>query len=431
MASRLHSSDRPALGVAEDLTATGARYREVRRASEMLCEPLTPEDSCVQSMPDVSPAKWHLAHTTWFFETFVLEQVDEEFSPEHPDYRVLFNSYYNAVGRQFPRNRRGVLSRPSLDEVREYRRSVDERLLALFDSPHTQAAEFEPVVELGLHHEQQHQELMLTDIKHVFWSNPIKPAYRERRNSRPLVEGGAVAWIDFEGGVTTIGHQRRGFHFDNERPVHEVYLQPFRLASRPVTNGEFLHFMNDGGYQRPDLWLSDGWDTVKSEGWISPLYWEQCGGQWRQFTLSGPQPLNPDEPVCHVSFFEADAFARWADARLPTEAEWEAAARSVDVDGNFVESGRLQPAAQRGTSEMQQMFGDVWEWTASPYVAYPGYRPLPNALGEYNGKFMCNQFVLRGGSCATPASHIRPSYRNFFQPEKRWQFSGIRLAKDA
>jgi ergothioneine biosynthesis protein EgtB len=406
--------------------ACAARYLSVRHATEALCAPLSIEDYGVQSMPDASPAKWHLAHTTWFFETFVLKPR-RGYRAFHPHFEVLFNSYYNSVGEQFPRAQRGLLTRPSVDEVYGYRHHVDGELQNLLE-----AGELPPpalaVVELGLHHEQQHQELILTDLKHLLSCNPLRPVYRDLAvaSSSPS----PMAWCGFDAGVEEIGHDGVGFAFDNETPRHRVYLEPFALASRLVTNGELAAFIDDNGYSRPELWLAEGWEAVRAQGWRSPLYWERHASGWKTFSLGGMRDLLPDEPVSHVSYFEADAYARWAGARLPREGEWEVAASRIDVAGNFVESSRLHPVAAAGGGELQQMFGDVWEWTESPYTAYSGFRPAAGALGEYNGKFMCNQFVLRGGSCATPASHMRATYRNFFPPSARWQFSGIRLAKD-
>ncbi len=402
------------------------RYEQVRAWTMRLAEPLSAEDQMVQSMPDASPTKWHLAHTTWFFETFILSEQLAGYRPFDPEYRLLFNSYYKQLGAHPVRSTRGTFSRPALDRVLEYRRSVDERMRCLGSSDLPD--DVQALLELGLNHEQQHQELILTDILHGFWSQPLRPVYQ----ARPTQVGLSAApfeWIGFEGGVREIGHSGPEFAFDNEAPRHEVLLRPFRLGSRLVSNGEFLNFMEDGGYRRPELWLSEGWDTVCLQGWSHPLYWQQGGAGWQQFTLAGMRNLDPNEPVCHVSYFEADAYARWAGARLPREEEWEVAAGSVKVEGNFAESERFMPAVSGG-SGLKQMFGDVWEWTASPYVAYPGFRPAVGAVGEYNGKFMCNQYVLRGGSCATPASHIRATYRNFFPAHARWQFTGIRLAAD-
>ena len=404
-------------------------YTATRRASERLCAPLSAEDCMLQSMPDASPAKWHLGHTTWFFETIVLEAETSGFKPFRREFRVLFNSYYNSLGEQHARPERGVLSRPSLDEVRAYRRHVDAGIVALLEAG--PGDRVQQIVELGIHHEQQHQELILTDLKHAFSRNPLRPAYQDRA-APPALDPGPLRWRSFGGGLREIGHAGAGFAFDNETPRHRVFVEPFELAVRPSTNGEYLAFMEDGGYQRPELWLSDGWSAVQQRGWRAPLYWERGDAGWWQLTLSGPAALRPGDPVCHVSHFEADAFARWAGARLPTEAEWECAAEGAPVEGNLLESGLLQPApSDPSGGDLAALFGDVWEWTASAYTPYPGFRPLAGSLGEYNGKFMSGQVVLRGGSCATPASHIRASYRNFFYPDARWQFSGIRLARDA
>jgi len=402
-------------------------YRDVRAATEALCAPLSPEDCAVQSMQDASPVKWHLAHTSWFFETLVLEGLPG-YAAFDPAFRVLFNSYYQSVGEQHPRPERGVLSRPSLDRVLAYRRHVDVAVLRLLDAGAPSTAL--DVVELGLHHEQQHQELVLTDLKHAFSRNPLRPAYRERAPEAPG-RAQPARWIVFDAGLREIGHAGQGFSFDNERPRHRVFVEAFELASRPVTNAEYLDFVRDRGYARPELWLSDGYAACGSRGWRAPLYWEERDGAWSIFTLGGMAPLRPDEPVCHVSHYEADAFARWAGARLPTEAEWECAGEAAPLAGGFVESGRLHPAPSPACERApSSLFGDVWEWTASAYAPYPGFRPLGGSLGEYNGKFMSGQLVLRGGSCATPRGHIRPSYRNFFPPDARWQFSGIRLARD-
>lgn len=406
--------------------AHSRRYQAVRQATLALTAPLSAEDCALQSMPDASPAKWHLAHPTWFFETFVL-------APHVPGYRLfdaaygyLFNSYYNAIGERHPRPERGMLSRPSLDEVLAYRRYVDERLIAA-----TLPEPAKLLLELGLHHEQQHQELILTDLKHLLSRNPLRPAYQKQWPLTPI-RARARGWIPFAGGLHEIGHDGTGFAFDNEAPRHRVWLEDFEMASHPVTHGDFLDFIADGGYRRPELWLSAGWDMVQSRRWQAPEYWTQRDGAWHTFTLHGEVLVDRNTPVCHVSFFEAEAFARWADARLPTEAEWEVAARGAALAGNFMETGALHPLALRedaAPGTLAQAFGDVWEWTRSDYAPYPGYRPAAGAVGEYNGKFMCAQYVLRGGSCATPASHIRATYRNFFPPEARWQFSGLRLAK--
>jgi ergothioneine biosynthesis protein EgtB len=372
-------------------------------------------------MPDCSPPKWHLAHTTWFFETFLL--ADE--LPHHPRYNYLFNSYYESVGQRWPRPIRGLLSRPTVAEIREYRRAVDERMLARIDRG--LSAEQASVLELGLNHEQQHQELLLTDLKHAFGLNPLFPVYRPLLETYTPASPPRREWHEYPADVRMIGHAGDGFAFDNESPRHRVFLEPFAIASRPVTVGEFLAFLDDRGYERPEFWLSDGWAARKTHGWTAPLYWFRDGSQWHLYSLGGLRPLDPHEPVCHVSFYEAAAYAQWAGARLPTEAEWETAAGTKVATGNTLDTGRFHPRADDG---LGQWWGDVWEWTASPYVAYPGFRPLAGGLGEYNGKFMCNQMVLRGGSCATPADHLRATYRNFFPPDARWQFSGFRLAKD-
>jgi ergothioneine biosynthesis protein EgtB len=426
-------------------------YDAVRRATEQLCAPLSPEDCQAQSMDDTSPTKWHLAHTSWFFETFVLARTVRGYRAFHPAFHVLFNSYYQTVGQQHPRPQRGLLTRPTLEEVSAYRRHVDASILALLEQPGAVTAALADVIELGLHHEQQHQELILTDVKHLFSRNPLGPVYRDCP-AAPRVEAAPLRWHHYAAGLQWIGHDGPSFAFDNECPRHRVFVDPFELAGRLVTAGEFLGFIADGGYARAELWLSDGWNTRQARGWGAPLYWEQRDGVRQMLTLSGMRELRADEPVCHVSYYEAEAFARWAGARLPTEAEWEVAATAAQLDGNtvasdtvagdavacdtiagnFVERGFLHPApAGGGGPTPSQLFGDVWEWTQSPYTPYPGYRPLPGALGEYNGKFMCNQLVLRGGSCATPAAHMRATYRNFFPPDARWQFSGIRLARDA
>jgi ergothioneine biosynthesis protein EgtB len=406
-----------------------ARYRAVRAATEALAAPLSPEDCTAQSMPDASPVKWHLAHTSWFFETFVLEAAAPGYRPLDPAYRVLFNSYYHSVGAQHFRPERGLITRPGLAEVHAYRRHVDARLLALLEGGRLAPAQL-AVVELGLQHEQQHQELILTDLKHLLSRNPLLPAYRPRA-PEPASAAPPLAWHEQPAGLREIGHAGAGFAFDNEGPRHRVFVHAFALASRAVTNGEYLAFMAERGYERPELWLSDGWAAVQHEGWRAPLYWTERDRAWHRFTLAGLRPVAESEPVTHVSAYEADAYARWAGARLPTEAEWEIVGASAPIAGNFVESGRGEPAPAKPEAAPAQLFGDVWEWTASAYAPYPGYHPPPGALGEYNGKFMANQLVLRGGSCATPASHIRASYRNFFPPGARWQWSGIRLARDA
>ncbi len=409
------------------------RYKSVRNFTEHLCEPLVSEDYVIQSMPDVSPTKWHLAHVSWFFETFLLFPAVPDYKSLHPKYAYLFNSYYNTLGERHSRPKRGLISRPTVEETYAYRRYVDERVLELLEKlDERRLAEFAPIITLGLHHEQQHQELIVTDVKHVLSGDPLYPIYRAREpvsvSSVPPVE-----WVSFPEGIYWIGHEGDGFAFDNEGPRHRQFVQSFQLASRLVTNGEYLAFMEDSGYENPLLWLSEGWATVQQEEWKAPLYWEKRDGRWWMMTLSGLREVDPAEPVCHVSYFEADAYARWADARLPTEAEWEVAAQDVPIEGNFVESGLYHPAPLNASStdgKLAQMYGDVWEWTQSSYAPYPNFKPGPGAIGEYNGKFMCNQYVLRGGSCATSLSHIRSTYRNFFPSNAQWQFMGIRLAKE-
>jgi ergothioneine biosynthesis protein EgtB len=446
-----HSPDRDALV---------RRYREVRARTEALAAPLSPEDMVVQSMPDASPTKWHLAHTTWFFEEFVLARFDPARPVEarDPRWRVLYNSYYEAAGPRHPRAARGLLSRPSVDEIRAWRARVDARMLALLAGAEPAAL---AITLLGTHHEEQHQELLLTDVKHALAQNPLRPAYapaRARSSASPPSPARPLGWTAFEERIALIGHDGPGFAFDNEGPRHRALVGPFSMASRLVTNEEYAAFIEDGGYRRPDLWLSDGWATVKAEGWMAPLYWERGDeGAWNVFTLRGLEPIERDAPVTHVSLYEADAYARWAGARLPTEAEWEVAGAKASrggddlgADGNFLEGGRLAaaPEADDGVSRRgpdpssghdprrddppgpRQLFGDAWEWTGSAYLPYPRFRPVEGALGEYNGKFMSGQMVLRGGSCFTPRGHLRPTYRNFFPPQARWQMTGIRLARD-
>jgi formylglycine-generating enzyme required for sulfatase activity len=452
------------------------RYLSVRRFSEQLCQTLEPEDYVIQTMPEMSPTKWHLAHTSWFFETFVLKPHLRDYRPLHPQYAFLFNSYYNAAGKMHARPQRGLLSRPTVKDTYIYRQHVDAAMEDLLQTADDSVlAAVTPLIVLGLNHEQQHQELMVTDIKHVFWMNPLRPAFRPEVRSAPVpgaaasgpairsapvsgaaasdlarpeecsnpVAGNGVAapgtgplrsldCVRFDAGLYSIGFEGEGFSFDNETPRHQVFLTAFSLATQLVTNRQFLAFIDDGGYQRPELWLSLGWTAVNERGWTAPFYWEQRDGAWWMMTLAGMRPVRWDEPVCHLSYFEADAYARWAGARLPTEAEWEVAAGKAPFEGQFAESGRFHPAPAQGpaSDSLNQMFGEVWQWTQSAYAPYPGYQSQPGALGEYNGKFMCNQYVLRGASCATPRSHVRRTYRNFFPPDARWQFMGLRLAKD-
>ncbi|GLQ52141.1 ergothioneine biosynthesis protein EgtB [Dyella flava] len=403
-----------------------ARFMRIRRQTLALCAGLSAEDLMVQSMPDASPGKWHLAHPTWFFEQFVLGR-DPAYRAPNPEWHYQFNSYYESVGPMHARPKRGLLSRPSLDEVRDYRARIDEAVGELMERGVDD--ELAARIELGLQHEQQHQELMLTDIKHAFWCQPLHPVYREALPAESSAASLLMHFMQGREGVVEIGHDdSQRFAYDNETPRHHTWLSAHALAHRLVTNSEYLAFVRDGGYHDAGLWLSDGWATVQREGWQRPMYWQEDLAS--EFTLSGICALDPQAPVCHISYFEADAFARWAGARLPTEAEWEDAARGLQIAGNFQESQRFHPVAAPRGEGMLQMYGDVWEWTASPYVSYPGFKPLPGALGEYNGKFMNGQWVLRGGSCATPQDHIRASYRNFFPPHARWQFSGIRLGQD-
>ena len=406
-------------------------YHKVRRHSLLLAEPLSDEDCGAQSMPDASPVKWHLAHTTWFFETFILESMETAFAPFHPAFRVLFNSYYNGVGDKHPRAQRGLLTRPGMDVVRTYRANVDARIGRLLASElaRPERERLTMLLALGLEHEQQHQELLLTDVKHLLAQSALFPAYLDSAVPATAPQPApAPAWIAFDGGLAQIGHAGDGFCFDNELPRHPQYVAPFQLASALVTNGEFLAFIEAGGYRTAHLWLAEGWDWVRSQSLQCPLYWQRDdAGRWQEFTLYGLRPLDAAAPATHLSLFEADAYAHWAGARLPTEAEWEVAAQGVEM-----EVGRLHPAAGASAvagKGLRQMFGHCWQWTSSSYAPYPGYRTAPGALGEYNGKFMLNQYVLRGSSCATPAGHARASYRNFFPAGARWQFTGIRLAR--
>jgi len=411
-------------------TSLVSLYRRVRLQSEQLCAPLEIEDYCIQTATFASPSKWHLAHTAWFFETLLLKPYLNGYREYNPQFVILFNSYYDTVGEYHPRPERGMLSRPTVSEVYRYRAYIDEHMRRLLsDFRHPQYADIEQRTRLGLNHEQQHQELFLTDIKYNFAYSPLKPAYTVlpepvQRETPPL------QWLSFEGGVQSIGSQDEVFCYDNEMPRHRVYVNDYRLASRPVTNGEFVEFIEDGGYGNPDLWLSDAYKLVSQQAWTAPLYWQQRDSHWFYMTLSGMRSVDMSAPVCHISYFEASAYARWLNKRLPTEAEWELATTRLPVEGNFIEDGRLQPIASDRAGPLRQMFGDVWEWTQSPYIPYPGYKQEHGPLGEYNGKFMSSQMVLRGGSCATPKEHIRATYRNFFYPHERWQFSGFRLADD-
>lgn len=407
-----------------DIARISEQYDYVRRQTIAITSLLNDEDQCIQSMPDASPTKWHLAHTTWFFETFVLKNLMPNYKIYDEKFTYLFNSYYEQIGKRHARDKRGLLTRPSIGEIKAYRMHVDEEIKNyLLYEPRTEALS---LIELGLNHEQQHQELILTDIKHAFSCNPLLPVFKSFQSRRNDVVFD-MQWLDYPGGLVEIGSDKNQFAFDCETPRHKIWLEPYKLATRPVTNAEYLNFMNDGGYKRPELWLSDGWNVSRKNDWNSPLYWQEENEHWLNFTLNGNQPIDGSLPVCHVSYFEADAFARWAGKRLPTEAEWEHAARDVETFGNFADNGPLtpRPAQHEGLS---QIYGDVWEWTNSPYVAYPKFKPVAGAVGEYNGKFMSGQMVLRGGSCVTPKGHIRATYRNFFYPPDRWQFSGIRLA---
>ncbi|MCH9765515.1 MAG: ergothioneine biosynthesis protein EgtB [Alphaproteobacteria bacterium] len=415
--------------------ALGQRLMECRRQSLRLVEPLSDEDMVVQAMDDASPAKWHLAHTTWFYEAFALQPYVANYAPYSRDFAYCFNSYYETKGERHPRPHRGLLTRPTAKAVFEYRQHVDDALSTLFESesldPETQTT-LAHILEIGINHEQQHQELLLTDILALFARQPLHPAYSTKPRPAAIhseLQNG-VKWLSFRGGVSEIGHSGPGFSYDNEGPRHHVLIHPFKLADRPVTNGEWQTFISDGGYADPLLWLAEGWDVVQKNNWDAPEYWHNKDDTWHQMTLHGSIPVEPSAPVSHISYYEADAFARWAGKRLPTEFEWEVATADLAPIGNTLGNNALRPvtAASQSEDKPQQMFGDVWEWTASSYQAYPGYQAPEGALGEYNGKFMCSQYVLRGGSCVTPDGHIRPTYRNFFYPHQRWQFSGVRLA---
>ena len=406
------------------------QFTETRNTSRNLAMPLSDADATVQSMPDASPAKWHLAHTTWFFERMILAPFLTDYREFDPTFNFLFNSYYETIGDRQPRPRRGMITRPSLETVLDYRSHVEAGICRLLSNP------LDPVinklVSLGCQHEQQHQELLLTDILHLFSQNPLKPAYKD---PEPLAVAKDAAdqlrWHEFSGGIIEIGHQGAGFHFDCEAPRHRTVVEPYALGHRLITNGEWIDFIEDGGYRQPLHWLASGWDAIRSAGWSMPMYWETRDGEYWSMTLRGAQPVDRSAPVTHISYFEADAYATWAGHRLPTEAEWENAATKVPLTGNFADSGRLRPKPATGSGEeLQQIFGDTWEWTRSPFTPYPGFKIQEGAVGEYNGKFMCGQFILRGGSCVTPPGHIRTTYRNFFPPDARWQFSGMRLAKD-
>lgn len=410
------------------------RLEETRALTETLCAPLTPEDQTIQSMPDASPVKWHRAHTTWFFETFVLTPHAQDYDLYDTTYGYLFNSYYEAIGARHPRPERGILTRPSSEEIGKYRSHVNGVISTLIENCSEDVwSAINPLIILGIHHEQQHQELLLMDILHAFSCNPTEPAYA-RTTPLPAQSPGPMTWKEFPGGISEIGFDSRTeneFAFDNEEPRHEILIRPFRIANRLATNQEWLNFIDDGGYARPEFWLADGWAHVQTSGWSAPLYWRKSADdQWSAFGLRGRQPINPDAPVSHVSYYEADAFASWSGKRLPTEAEWETAANTIAIDGNLLSSGALRPIPISKNENLSQMIGDVWEHTQSPYVPYPGFKVAVGAVGEYNGKFMSNQMVLRGGSCATPAGHIRKSYRNFFYPHQRWMFAGVRLAED-
>jgi dimethylhistidine N-methyltransferase len=423
---RLDSAVAPGL---REPQAALSRYRAVRRATEALTRGLTPEDQQAQSMADASPTKWHLAHTSWFFETFMLQPRLSGYRPFDPKFAYLFNSYYEALGPRQPRPARGLVTRPSLADVIAYRRHVDAGMERLLAKSH--GADAAALLDLGLAHEEQHQELILMDILHLFAQSPLSPAYAPPRAGPPRPPAPPMAFVRFLGGLVEVGHAGEGFGFDNETPRHRAWLEPFEIADRLVTNGEWLAFMADGGYSRPDLWLSEGWARLQADGWRAPLYWRQDAEGWKAMSLHGLRPLDPAAPVAHVSFYEAEAYAAWAGARLPTEQEWEHASAQAAGEGAFLGSGRLQAEPAPSGPGLRQMFGDLWEWTRSAYSPYPGFRPAPGAVGEYNGKFMAGQFVLRGGACVTPAGHVRASYRNFFYPHQRWMFAGLRLARDA
>ncbi len=406
------------------------KFKNVRKTSLQIVEPLETEDFVIQVMTQTSPTKWHLAHVSWFFVTFVLNEAEPDYKSPFPQYDYIFNSYYLQTGQPHDRSSRGFLSRPTVQQVFEYRRYVNGAISDFLENAGDEKmAEFAPVIEIGINHEQQHQELMITDLKFMLAQNPLYPVYRERKNNSSEIPDN-LNWIRFDEGIYQIGNAGNEFTYDNEHPRHRQFLESFELADRPITNREYLQFIDEEGYERSELWLDDGWAAINKNKWKAPLYWVKRDDEWYQFSLSGLRKIGLNEPVTHISYYEADAFARWADARLPTEAEWETASDASPIEGTFLESEAFHPQpAATNRSGLKQLFGDVWEWTKSSYEAYPGYKPLPGALGEYNGKFMASQYVLRGGSCATPQSHIRKTYRNFFYPDSRWQFSGIRLAK--
>ena len=418
--------------ISKSTPSLAERLFETRQLSIELAEPLSAEDMTVQAMEDASPTKWHLAHVTWFFETFLLKRYLKGYREFDSAFNYCFNSYYEALGPRQPRPSRGLLTRPSADSVLAYRSHVDEALEKLLAQDAGRRPEASRLVEIGINHEQQHQELLLTDILALFAANPLRPAYRQRPASGSDAAPDTIRWIDFQAGIRSVGHAGEGYSWDNELPRHDVLIHPFRLADRLVTNAEWLEFMRDGGYRTAALWLADGWTLINREEWQSPRYWEERDGNWHQMTLAGLAPVELRAPVCHVSYYEADAYARWAGKRLPTEFEWEVAAAGLPVTGNTLATRAMRPlpAPTARTSELRQMFGDVWEWTGSAYLPYPGYRPPAGAIGEYNGKFMVGQHVLRGASCATPDGHSRATYRNFFYPHQRWQFLGLRLASE-
>ena len=405
-------------------------FERIRQQSQQLTEGLTEADMQLQSMEDASPTKWHLAHTTWFFEEFILQSFLPGFKPYHEEFRFLFNSYYEAVGKRHQRPLRGMLSRPSLNQILQYRDAINEQILALLDQQHGQQVKILTLLELGLHHEMQHQELLVTDILHALSIHPFFPAVKPATEKNTASAINSQEFTSYEGGLIQIGHQGVDFYYDCESPRHSYFQAPYAIGNRLITNGQWLEFMRDKGYHTATLWLSEGWARCCSEQWQAPLYWHQQDGQWFQYGLDGLQPLDMNAPVCHISYFEADAFATWAGQRLPTEQEWEWAATQQPIEGNFLEQQHWRPLQASNQSSIQQLYGHVWEWTQSTFSPYPGFRIADGAIGEYNGKFMCGQFVLRGGSCATPKQQIRPTYRNFFYPHQRWQFSGLRLAKD-